>query len=74
MDICSLYVPLQHFESWPKNKPLVCHAESRTCAAAILLAELNQRPIHIAHVARKEEILVIKLAKERGLQVGVLVF
>ena len=59
----------QHFEHWPKNKPIVCHAESRTCAAVILLADIFQRPVHIAHLARKEEMLIVKAAKERGLQV-----
>jgi carbamoyl-phosphate synthase/aspartate carbamoyltransferase/dihydroorotase len=38
-------------------------------AAAILLAHLYSRPIHICHVSRKDEILVIKAAKERGLPV-----
>ena len=36
--------------------PLVCHAEGRTTAAILLLAELADRPVHVAHVARKEEV------------------
>ena len=49
-------VCLQHLEQWPKHLPLVCHAEARTTAAILLLAELADRPVHIAHVARKEEV------------------
>ena len=47
----------QHFEQWPKHVPICCHAEGRTTAAVILLAQLYQRPVHICHVARKEEVL-----------------
>ncbi|KAF6018983.1 CAD [Bugula neritina] len=60
---------MKHFENWPKNKPIVCHAESRTCASAILLAHLCDRPVHIAHLARKEEMMVVKKAKANGLKV-----
>lgn len=67
LDDVSLW--MKHFEHWPKHLPIVCHAESRTTAAILLIAELLDRPVHIAHVARKEEILVIRLAKEKGLQV-----
>lgn len=38
-------------------------------AAVILMAALYDRPVHIAHVSRREEILLIKAAKERGLKV-----
>ncbi|XP_015768681.1 PREDICTED: CAD protein-like [Acropora digitifera] len=60
---------MKHLEQWPKHLPLVCHAEGRTTAAILLLAQLAERPVHIAHVARKEEVLVIRAAKEKGIQV-----
>ncbi|XP_014663678.1 PREDICTED: CAD protein-like [Priapulus caudatus] len=60
---------MKHFEHWPKNLPLCCHAEGATTAAVLLLAELYKRPVHICHVARKEEILIIKASKEKGIQV-----
>ena len=41
----------------------------RSTAAAILLASLEDRPLHICHVARREEILVIRAAKEKGLPI-----
>lgn len=59
----------KHFQNWPKKYPICVHAESQTTAAILLLATLHNRPIHICHVARKEEILIIKAAKEKGLKV-----
>ncbi|KAK9731177.1 Amidohydrolase family [Popillia japonica] len=59
----------KHLINWPKKAPLCVHAEGQTTAAILLLASLHNRPIHICHVARKEEILIIKAAKEKGLKV-----
>lgn len=60
---------MQHFERWPAERPIVAHAESRSMAAVLLLAQLFDRPVHIAHVSLREEILLIRKAKERGLKV-----
>lgn len=60
---------LQHLESWPKKFPLCVHAEGQTTGNIILLASCNNRPVHICHVARKEEILIVRAAKEKGLAV-----
>ncbi len=49
--------------------PIVVHAESRSMAAAILFAAIYDRPVHIAHISLKEEVLLIKAAKERGIPV-----
>ena len=58
-----------HFNAWPQDRPLVAHAEGRTLAAAILMSALTDRPLHLAHVATREEILLIRTAKERGLKI-----
>ncbi len=47
---------LQHFQNWPKERMICVHAEGQTTAAVILLAELYKRPVHVCHVARKEEV------------------
>lgn len=60
---------MEHFANWPAEAPIVAHAEGRTIAAVILLAQIFDRPVHIAHVARREEILLIRAAKEKGLKV-----
>lgn len=67
LDDMSLWVP--HFQNWPKSLPIVAHSESRSMAAAILFAAIYDRPVHIAHISLKEEVLLIKAAKERGIQV-----
>ena len=35
------------------------HAEEKTTAAVILLAELYKRHVHVCHVARREEVSVV---------------
>jgi len=67
LDDMTLWRP--HFQNFPKDMPLVVHSESRNMAAAILFAELYDRPVHIAHISLKEEVLLIKAAKERGIKV-----
>ncbi len=58
-----------HCAACPPDKPLLAHAEDRTVAAAILAAHLAGRSIHICHVSRRSEILLIRAAKERGFAV-----
>lgn len=67
LDDMTLWQP--HFLNWPKNLPIVAHSESRSMAAAILFAAIYDRPVHIAHISLKEEVLLIKAAKERGIKV-----
>jgi carbamoyl-phosphate synthase/aspartate carbamoyltransferase/dihydroorotase len=59
----------EHFRTWPKELPIVAHSESRSMAAIILMAAIYDRPVHIAHISLKEEVLLIKAAKERGIKV-----
>ena len=67
LDDMSLWMP--HFERFPKDAPIVLHSESRTMAAGILFAAIYDRPVHIAHISLKEEVLLIKAAKEKGIKV-----
>jgi dihydroorotase-like cyclic amidohydrolase len=60
---------MEHFRRWPRNLPIVAHAEGRTLAAAILMAALFDRSLHLAHVSLAEEILLIREAKARGVKV-----
>jgi carbamoyl-phosphate synthase/aspartate carbamoyltransferase/dihydroorotase len=59
----------EHFKTWPIDLPIVAHSERRSMAAIILMAAIYDRPVHIAHVSLKEEILLIKAARERSIQV-----
>ena len=67
LDDMTLWKP--HFEKYPKEYPIVVHAESRSMAAAILFSAMYDRSVHIAHISLKEEVLLIKAAKERGIKV-----
>ena len=67
LDDMSLW--MEHFTQWPGRTPIVTHSESRSMGAAILMAHLFGKPIHIAHISLREEVLLIKAAKERGIQV-----
>ncbi|NWZ47298.1 PYR1 protein, partial [Haliaeetus albicilla] len=67
MDDVSLW--MEHFEQWPRHLPVVAHAERQTVAAVLMVAQLYQRPVHICHVARREEIILIKAAKQKGILV-----
>jgi carbamoyl-phosphate synthase/aspartate carbamoyltransferase/dihydroorotase len=60
---------MEHFRLWPAETPIVVHAESRSMAAAIWMAQMFDKPIHIAHISLREEILLIKEAKQRGIKV-----
>lgn len=67
LDDMTLWQP--HFEKYPEQYPIVAHSESRSMAAAILFAAIHDRPVHIAHISLKEEVLLIKAAKEKGIKV-----
>ncbi|KAG0725352.1 CAD protein [Chionoecetes opilio] len=60
---------LKHLESWPPHLPVCVHAEGQTTAAALMMAHLAGRPIHVCHVALREEVLLIRSAKEKGMAV-----
>ncbi|GIY47152.1 CAD protein [Caerostris extrusa] len=63
---------LHSLEDWkkcPPELPLCVHAEGTTAAQAILLSVFMNRAIHICHVSTKDEILLIKDAKEKGARV-----
>lgn len=60
---------MTHFQVWPQDRPLVAHAEGKTLSAYLFFAALYQRPVHVCHVSRKEEIVLIREAKKKGFPV-----
>jgi len=64
-----LTVWMDHFQNWPKELPLVVHAEKETMAAALMCATLANRSIHIAHISLAEELHLVRAAKLQGLKV-----
>src|SRR5688500_16757373 len=67
LDDMTLWKP--HFENYPREYPIVVHAESRSMAAAMFFSAMYDRSVHIAHISLKEEVLLIKAAKKRGIKV-----
>ena len=61
---------MKHFEHCPLNIPLCVHAEGHTMGSAIFMAEMFNRHVHICHVSTKDEIELIKLAKQRNVKVS----
>lgn len=69
LQLTDMLIWKKHLKNWPKGAPLVVHAERQSTAAVIFLASVLERSIHIAHVARKEEIEIIRSAKKRGIKI-----
>jgi dihydroorotase-like cyclic amidohydrolase len=57
------------FEKYSPGKPIAVHAEGESVATAIGLADHYQRSVHICHVSRKEEIRMVRNAKDAGIRV-----
>ncbi|KEY65048.1 hypothetical protein S7711_08438 [Stachybotrys chartarum IBT 7711] len=58
-----------HFDAWPTQKPIVTDAKLTDLASVLLLASLHNRRIHVTSVTTKDDIRLIALSKEKGLQV-----
>jgi carbamoyl-phosphate synthase/aspartate carbamoyltransferase/dihydroorotase len=56
----------RHIARWPTAKPIVAHAEGDVLERVLEIAHRHRKPIHIAHVATRQEIELIVAAKERG--------
>jgi carbamoyl-phosphate synthase/aspartate carbamoyltransferase/dihydroorotase len=61
---------MEHFKVWPRGLLIVAHAEGRSMAAIILMSAIFNRPLHLAHVSLREEILLIRAAKEKGFPIS----
>lgn len=60
---------VEHAATFPKQVPILAHAEEHSLASAMLVAHLAGRPIHICHVSRKVEIELVARAKDKGFDV-----
>ncbi|KAK6456403.1 multifunctional pyrimidine biosynthesis protein [Scheffersomyces xylosifermentans] len=58
-----------HFASWPENKPIITDAKTTDLASVLLLASLHNRSIHITNVSSREDLELIKMAKDKELRV-----
>ncbi|MBI2314833.1 amidohydrolase family protein [Candidatus Daviesbacteria bacterium] len=58
------------FSAWPKDKPLMVHAEGDTLQKALGLAKKFSNKLHVCHISLKQEVELIKQAKEAGLNIS----
>ncbi len=56
-------------QAWPYGKPLCVHAEGSALRLVLDLLPSTGRGVHVCHVSLREEIDMIRQAKERGLPV-----
>lgn len=58
------------FSAWPKDKPVLVHAEGDTLQKAINLARRFGNKLYVCHVSLEKEIGLIKEAKASGLNLS----
>jgi len=58
-----------HFAAWPTHKPMITDAKTTDLASVLLLTSLHNRKVHVMSVTTKDDISLITLSKEKGLQV-----
>jgi len=59
----------KYFSSWPTNSPIVTDAKGTDLASILLLASLHSRSVHITGVSSRDDLALISMSKEKGLQV-----
>ncbi|KAF9298195.1 hypothetical protein BGZ74_009492 [Mortierella antarctica] len=59
----------KHFHSWPLGSPIVTDAKDTDLASILLLASLHNRSVHITGVSSADDMNLISLSKDKGLQV-----
>ncbi|KAG8945336.1 hypothetical protein FRC04_000871 [Tulasnella sp. 424] len=58
-----------YFSLWPSDKPIITDAKGTDLASILLIASLHSRSVHVVNVSSKDDILLIKLSKEKKLKV-----
>lgn len=65
----NLEVLTKIFQFWPKDLPILAHAEDATMLKVLGLAAIWGRPVHLCHISQASEIEIIKKAKKKGLPI-----
>jgi len=65
----NLAVLENHFKYWPKDSPILVHAEDGTILKAILLTKIYQKKLHLCHLSQASELEIVKWAKKKGYQI-----
>ncbi|EDO15327.1 hypothetical protein Kpol_448p15 [Vanderwaltozyma polyspora DSM 70294] len=79
-DVTALFLPFHELKSkfsivsdllknWPIDKQVIAEAKTSELASILLLASLQNRPIHITGVSNKEDLSLIMTVKEKDTRV-----
>ncbi|KAG0230206.1 bifunctional pyrimidine biosynthesis protein [Mortierella sp. GBAus27b] len=60
----------KYFGTWPATSPIVTDAKSTDLASILLLASLHNRSVHITGVSSRDDMALIAMSKDKGLQVS----
>lgn len=60
-----------HYRSWKSGKPIAVHAEGETVAQILELVRRYRRQTHFCHISTRDEIELLRAAKEEGLPVSI---
>lgn len=55
----------EHLKNWPVEKQIIAEAKTSDLASVILLASLQNRPIHITGVSNRDDLSLIMTVKEK---------
>ncbi len=59
------------FKAWECYKPILVHAEGENLFRCLSCASMYQRRLHVCHVAKREDLALVKQAKAKGVAVSV---
>lgn len=59
------------FKAWKSEKPILVHAEQKTLELVLELSHKYSRRLHVCHIARCEEVDMVRTSKKKGLLVSV---
>ncbi len=57
------------FKAWVSRKPILVHAEMEKLELVLDLAKKYRRRVHLCHVARRDEVAMVRKAKQSGQEV-----
>jgi len=69
LKINNISILRKYFIHCPDNMLMCFHAEVEMVGVVLYLASIYKKRVHICHISRKEEIEMVKDAKEKGLRV-----
>jgi len=61
----------QHYKAWPAFKPIAVHAEGQTVADILALVRRYRKWTHFCHISTREEMDLLRAAKNERLPVSV---